>query len=171
MPMPVEAFFEHNVWATVGLLEACRELSEEQLDAASADGYGSMWETLVHLVAAEQRYIRRLGADPGAEAVVEGDRPRLDTLKRAAQANGEALVNLALSTGPASIATGATEYGLAFETQPAVFLVQVVNHSTEHRTQVMGLMSRLGVGPRDLDEHLDAWAWGVATGALRTKPV
>jgi uncharacterized damage-inducible protein DinB len=170
MPMPVAAFFRQSSWASQRLIEVCESLSDQQLDTPANATYGSIRETLVHLVATEQRYIRRLGGAPPSEPVLEDETPGLDVLKRATRASGETLARMAASASPAWLVSGVTEYGLKFETEATVFLLQTVNHSTEHRTQVISILSTLGLGSADLDEQLDAWAWGEATGALRTQP-
>ncbi len=169
MSIPVEAFFHQNAWANQRLIDVCKDLSDEQLDTRATAAYGPIRDTLVHLVASEQRYIRRLGGEPPSTPIVEGDTPGLEVLKQATRANGEVLAALAASASPDLVVTGITE-GLAFESTAAVFLVQTVTHSAEHRTQVLSMLTTLGVGPVDLDEQLDAWAWGEATGALRTRP-
>jgi len=169
MAMPVGAFFRHNAWANQRLIDVCVACSNEHLGTRAAAAYGSILETLVHLVASEQRYIRRLGGDLPTSPIVEGDQPSLEELKQATVANGEVLTALAASASSDAVVSG-QEAGLAFESEAAVFLVQTVTHSAEHRTQVITMLSTLGVGPEGLDEQLDAWAWGEATGALRTRP-
>jgi uncharacterized damage-inducible protein DinB len=170
MAIPVEDFFRHNAWANEGLIEVCEALSGEQLDAAAVAAYGSIRETLVHLVATEQRYIRRLGGAPAADAVFEGNQASFEVLKRATRASGETLAAMAASGSPGWAVEGDTDYRVHFEGAASVLLIQVLSHSAEHRTQVIGMLSGLGAGPADLDEQLDGWSWGVATGALRTWP-
>ncbi len=169
MPVPVEAFFEQSTWANEGLINVCESLSPDQLDAAGRQAFGSIRETLVHLVATEQVYIRRLGGEPLSDAISEGDRPSFDVLKRVTRASGELLAALAASGNPGWTVEGDTDYsGVHFEGEAFVLLVQVLNHSAEHRTQIISMLSALGAGPAELDAQLDGWSWGEATGALRT---
>ena len=168
MPTLLEPFFRHSSWATDGLLDVCEQLMDEQLDATLPGSYGTIRETLVHLVACEQRYIDRLGGEPAPDRVREGEAPDLALLKRAAETSGAELARLASNASAAWLAEGVTEYGLRFEGEAIVLLVQILSHSTEHRTQVMSMLSALGSGPSDLDQRLDGWAWGEATGRLRT---
>lgn len=47
-----------NRWANLLLLDACKDLSESQLDAADIEGtFGSIQDTLLHLASAEGRYV------------------------------------------------------------------------------------------------------------------
>ena len=52
--------FAHHVWATVRLIDACSELSEEQLQTSLPGTYGSILDTLRHLVASDAGYLNRL---------------------------------------------------------------------------------------------------------------
>jgi hypothetical protein len=57
------------------------------------------------------------------------------------------------------------------ECAETVFLIQVLNHSAEHLTQVMTGLTHLGAGPPDLDAQIDGWSWGATSGELRdTRP-
>ena len=44
--------FRHNRWANLRLLERCATLTSEQLNATMTGGYGSIRDTLEHIVTA-----------------------------------------------------------------------------------------------------------------------
>jgi len=48
--------FKHNLWANLRLLECCAEVLDEQLDATILGTFGSIRDTLAHIVQAEQSY-------------------------------------------------------------------------------------------------------------------
>src|SRR5262245_64201814 len=52
--------FSHNLWANLRLLERCAELTSEQLDATISGAFGSIRDTLQHIVTAEQSYFSRI---------------------------------------------------------------------------------------------------------------
>src|SRR5438128_8415847 len=52
--------FRHKTWATLELLDFCRDLDDEHLDATTPGTYGSIRDTLQHLVRAEEGYFARL---------------------------------------------------------------------------------------------------------------
>lgn len=53
--------FRHNLWANLRLIDACRGLSDAQLDAAPAGGvFGAVRATLRHIVVNEERYLKSL---------------------------------------------------------------------------------------------------------------
>ena len=57
--------FRHKTWATLGLIEGCQGLEEQALDATTPGTYGSIRETLHHLVGSDESYL----------ATVTGERP------------------------------------------------------------------------------------------------
>lgn len=69
----------HDVWATEKLLERCRALTPEQVDLTVPGTYGSIRRTLAHVVAADERYLRRFMAMP--EPLLSDDaEPTLDEI-------------------------------------------------------------------------------------------
>lgn len=168
MPSPIDAVFQQNAWATERLIEVCELLSDDQLDATVDAAYGSIRETLTHLLSAEQYYLARLGHPDPSHRVVEGAFAGFEVMRRAARENGARFARSANESPELVILGNDTD---TFEDIDAtVFLVQANNHSSEHRTQVVTALTRLGAGPADLDAMIDGWSWGEASGALRPKP-
>jgi uncharacterized damage-inducible protein DinB len=168
MAIPVGAFFAQSGWASERLLEVCKGLSDEQLDATGEGVYGSIREMLLHLLSSEQYYLlRATGAEP-AERVLLGEWPGFDVLKRAARANGSALAEASEGLSADSMVTG-NETDTYVEMSATVLFVQAFNHSTEHRTQILSMLSALGAGPADFDSEIDGWSWGEASGELTSK--
>ena len=90
----LEKLFEHNNWANLQIIQACSTLSDEQLDAEPVSATkGSIRSTLLHLVAAQQGYLRTLTlpveARRDAVTVDFGD------LEKSVTASGEGLLALA----------------------------------------------------------------------------
>ena len=52
--------FSHHLWANLRLLERCAALTSEQLDASIPGSYGSIFDTLQHIVTSEQSYFSRI---------------------------------------------------------------------------------------------------------------
>src|SRR5438093_13121271 len=50
----------HGVWANEKLLDRCRALTDEQLGLTVAGTYGTIRNTLAHIVASEEGYLVRL---------------------------------------------------------------------------------------------------------------
>ncbi|MGH2379928.1 MAG: DinB family protein [Candidatus Limnocylindria bacterium] len=59
-PILVE-IFRHHAWANERLVEACASLGSTELDLTVPGTYGSVRDTIVHLLAAEERFVALLG--------------------------------------------------------------------------------------------------------------
>ena len=169
MTIRIGAFFEQSGWATERLLEVCEGLNDEQLDATGTGVYGSIREMLLHLLSSKQFYLlRATGVEP-EEPVLLDQWPGFDVLKRAARANGTALAEASEDLPADSVVTG-NETDTYVEMTATVLFVQAFNHSTEHRTQILSVLSDLGAGPADFDSEIDGWSWGHASGEMTPKP-
>ncbi|HET9248346.1 MAG TPA: DinB family protein, partial [Actinomycetota bacterium] len=56
----LRSMFEHHLWATEVLIEHLDGLPVERLDASVPGTYGSMIDTLTHMIDADSRYLLRL---------------------------------------------------------------------------------------------------------------
>ena len=56
----LRSMFEHHLWATETLIDHLDRLPAEQLDASVPGTYGSMIDTLTHMIDADTRYLLRL---------------------------------------------------------------------------------------------------------------
>lgn len=157
--------FRHNAWATKELLRICRGLDEQQLQATVPGTYGTILPTLHHIVASEDYYRMLLTGEPRKWR--SGDEPSsLEELERRADemaAFWEEL--LAQPFDPERIVTEEDEEG-RYEIRAGMVIAQVLNHGTDHRTQVLTILTTLGVEHTDLD----GWDYGEATGRVVTTP-
>lgn len=168
MAIPVGAFFEQNRWGNERLLEVCEGLSDEQLDATGVGVYGSIREMLLHVLSSEQYYLERAAGVVPEERVTNDVFPGFEVMKRVATATSTGLAEWAERLPADSVVTGTSTDGFV-ETSATVFFVQAFNHSTEHRTQILSMLTVLGPGPEDLGGEISGWAWGEASGALTPK--
>ena len=60
MTSALSELFKHNLWANLRLLDVCARLDQVQLDATVPGTYGSIHDTLIHLITAEGRYVALL---------------------------------------------------------------------------------------------------------------
>lgn len=162
MKKALAELFRHSTWANLLLLDECSGLTNEQLDATAVGTYGSVRNTLMHIVSAEQRYVGRLtGKMP--EGPLQGDSfLGFEELKRFAQENGEKLEQLAANSSDdrkLQVTFRDGEYSIAEQ----ILLVQAINHSTEHRAQVAAILTQQGIVP----PVMDGWAYGYSTGQIR----
>lgn len=151
--------FRHNRWANLYILQVCRQLDETQLAASAKGTYGAIGDTLVHLLAAEQRYVQTLtGETPAAVISERNPWPGFEALTEAAEWSGTALVEIAVNDPHGQLLNG-TWRGEPYSLRAYIPLLQAINHATEHRSQIMTVMTQIGISPPDVS----AWAYDEAT--------
>lgn len=157
----------HNTWATKELLAFCRDLAPEQLEASAEGTYGSVLDTLRHLVGAERRYRMRLSGDT-PEPVDPTDGADLEGLDRLMDENGRFWEELAAGQFDSDrVCTWiSTVSGAHTEASAGILVAQALNHGNEHRAQIYTVLTTIGVEP----PHYDAWSYAMATGLFREDP-
>ena len=158
-------FFKFNLWANLRLLDACANLDDVQLDATMKGAFGSIRETLMHIIGGEEGYVHRFTGQRREPVLREGDPfPGFDELRRRARQSGEGLIAIA-----EELASGRV-LQLSFQGQvyavPAIFvLIQAINHGNDHRSQVATLLSQQDVTPPELD----GWEYYFAVNQTDTR--
>jgi uncharacterized damage-inducible protein DinB len=147
------ALFEHNRWANEQLLEACRDLTAEQLAASVEGTYGGLGETLTHLVSGETFYVELLTDWSPAEHWRRADPfPGIDPLLARSRDTGARLLAAAQAIAPEEpIERDPGEWIPA-----SVILVQAIDHAAEHRTHAATILTQLGIEP----PPMDGWRFG-----------
>ncbi|MEX2373747.1 MAG: DinB family protein [Dehalococcoidia bacterium] len=167
----IDDFYRQNAWANLRLIDVCRGLTDEQLDATAPGAYGSVRSTLAHLVGAEALNLRRLGG-AGPEIASRGAAwPGFQALEDVVRRTADGLIERAHSVGGSRIVV--EESGARFEVDANVLLMQVINHSTEHRSQICTILTVLGALPSTGDDGqtiVDAWAWSDVYRPARRLP-
>jgi uncharacterized damage-inducible protein DinB len=159
--------FRHDAWANRELLDFCRALSPEQLDASASGSFGSIRETFNHIVLAHARYLRRLagsapawvdtpgGGDPGDTDPESIDlavlRARLDEL--------EPLWEQLLAEPVDAERVLLLDDG-AYQARAGVLVAQALHHGNSHREQICAVLTGAGLQP----PGLQAWEYADATG-------
>jgi len=152
--------FRHNAWATGQVLDACRGLSDEQLNATVAGTYGSIIDTLRHTVGAEGNYLARLSTgEPGERDESISIASVADLTQRAANLAGRWEQFLA-EPFDAERAFVYDWYPAGTRDVPAgVVLTQALHHANEHRTQICTTLTSIGVEA----PALGVWEFAEAT--------
>jgi uncharacterized damage-inducible protein DinB len=146
--------YRHNLWANLLLLERCAGLSSEQLDAKISGAYGSIRDTLEHIVTAERNYLARISTGKRYPSQEGAPPMMIDEMRELARTTGEGLIEWA----PKVQADDTVEIdwdGTPRTVPKTIILTQAINHATEHRDQVMAIMTQLGIEPPDLQ----GWAY------------
>jgi uncharacterized damage-inducible protein DinB len=156
-------FFRHNAMMNERLLEACKQLSPEQLDATSVGTYGGIGATLVHIANAQEGYAARFLGTERPERLPEDSFPGFEALA-ARFANGNAQLQEAAARASEDHevqVTGDDPPG-TWRMPASLLLLQAINHSTEHRSQVATILTQLGVEP----PGMDGWTYFFDSGQM-----
>lgn len=159
MPQFATLCFRQNEWANLALLELCRDLTDEQLDATTPGTYGSIRDTWLHIVGAEGSYAAQLGHEPEQRLDRDAAWPGFDELERMIRAAADALAVSAAEPTDRHLTVGSAE---RYDVEAGVVMVQVFNHGTEHRSQICTTLTTLGFEPPEFS----GWEWGLATDRM-----
>ena len=151
--------FRHKTWATVRLIEHCAGLADEHLDATIPGTYGTIRDTLRHLVHGEEDYFWMLTRERLAEPLPEGRIP-MDELAARIRRLGPRWEALAED---AELATSEVSADDGWRMPGAVPMAQAIHHADDHRTQVLSILGARGLDVPDLDE----WAHADSQGLMR----
>jgi uncharacterized damage-inducible protein DinB len=145
--------FHHNSWATLKLLEFCRDLDPSLLDASAPGTYGPINETLAHLVGTEEILAGMVeGTAPG------GQPPRytsLDDLQERSRCLAERWTRL-LEQEPHPERVVERDRHERRLVRVGTILAQVLYHAPHHRAQVCTVLRTVKIVP----PALDAWTYG-----------
>ncbi len=156
-------FFRHNTMMNRRLLEACRQLSPEQLAATATGTYGSIGATLVHIANAQESYAARLLDTERPERLPDDPFPGFEALtKRFTHGNAQLEEAATQAAQDREVHVTGDDPPGTWRMPVSLFLLQAVNHGTEHRSQVATILTQLGIEPPDMD----GWTYFDASGQL-----
>ena len=147
-------------WATLRIIDACRTLTDGQLDTRHGWTSGSVRELLLHLVGGQQTFVRRTkGRQHEGELNRTSVWPGFEALTAFAAEAGAELVGIAESMEADSDVELAW-VGHTYRYPKGFFLVHAVEHGVEHRAEVKLALAAIGVETPDLD----GWEFAAAMG-------
>ena len=161
----LEDAFAHHVWATVKLIDACAALNAGQLESGAPGTYGSILDTLRHLVGADCGYLSVL--TDGRVARIDEGRMGPSELRAVMDRNGTAWSSLlAQDLDPDAVVVRRREDGSETHAPLGIRLAQALHHGSDHRSQVCTALTTLGVEPPEID----VWEFAWQAGRLREVP-
>lgn len=146
--------YAHHRWASVGLLDACRGLTPEQLGLTTPGTFGPIGVTLDHLVRNHERYLAVLRARVDLPIRPPGPVPSVAELRDRMAAACDGVVELAATMDPQAVIMGIVD-GEPATVRAWVLLAQAVEHATEHRQHIGTILGAHGLPTPDLD----VWAY------------
>ena len=152
MTTTLTELFRHNRWANERILEACRDLTDEQRAASVEGTYGELGYTLIHIVRGESWYLKLLtGWEPPVRWEIPGPWPGIDVLLERSRFTGDRLSEVAEQMDPDALLDVDED-----KVPTSVVLVQAINHATEHRAHAATVLTQIGIQP----PAVDGWAFG-----------
>ncbi len=157
--------FAHHVWATLRLLDTCLSLTAEQLETSVPGTYGSILETMRHLVGGDASYL--FVVTGGRVREIDEDGMHLPELRAVMEANAGAWSSvLAQDLNPDSVVVRYRDDGSQSHAPMGIRLVQALHHGTDHRSQVCTALTTIGVEP----PAIDVWEFARHDGRLVEVP-
>lgn len=142
--------FGHHVWATEQVLAACSGLSPEQLATTVPGTYGSIIDTLRHMIGGDTGYLVVLSGENAAQ--VDEERADVADLNTAMRAIGPAWLRVASNgADPDEIVVRHRDDGTVSRVPRGIRLLQAIQHGIDHRSQIATALTTLGIEPPGID--------------------
>jgi uncharacterized damage-inducible protein DinB len=150
----LETMFDYSYWANGQLFEVVSQLTPDQFTQAVAGSYGSVRNTMVHVLSAEWGWLERCGGPKRGSALSAIDYPNVSSLlERWRQV--ETSVREFLRTLRDEDLNRVVEFAIGNSPKQAMRLGELMHHAAihgvHHRGQVALLLRALGHVPGNFD--------------------
>jgi uncharacterized damage-inducible protein DinB len=161
----LEAAFTHHVWATTRVIDACLDLSVEELETNVPGTRGPMLDTLRHLVLSDAEELFFLTGNVAYD--IDEEQVSLAEARVIIESNGSGWAEyISRSLDPDALVHEVDKTDGYQRWAPVGFrLAQALHHGTDHRSQVCTALTTLGVEP----PKIDVYDFGLETGRIVQK--
>lgn len=157
--------FAHHVWATLQVMDVCAGLDRAQLEATSPGTYGTILDTLRHIVGADASYLFAMTG--GKVQPIDEEKMELPELRSLMESYGPEYASLLASDLDADrIVVRHRDDGSETHAPLGIRLAQAVHHGTDHRSQICTILTTLGIEP----PLIDVWDFADQDGRLTEIP-
>jgi uncharacterized damage-inducible protein DinB len=150
----LEVAYDYSYWANKKLFAVLAQLTPEQFTQPVAGSYGSIRNTLVHVLSAEAGWLERCGGATRGPRLNPADFPTLESLV-GAWSRTEAHVREFLRTLSDDDLARHAEYSTGRPEKVSMPVGELMDHSVKHgvhhRGQVALMLRMLGHAPGDFD--------------------
>jgi uncharacterized damage-inducible protein DinB len=150
----LEALYDYGYWANQKLFAVLSMLTAEEFTRTVAGSYGSIRNTMVHILSAEAGWLDRCGGPPRGPRLKPEDFPTVKSVEHAWH-KVETQVREFLTTLNGEDLTRDVEYEVAQGTKRSMPLGELMQHAAihgaHHRGQVALLLRLLGHVPGNFD--------------------
>jgi uncharacterized damage-inducible protein DinB len=165
MNSALDVLVQHKTWAMLRLIEHCRDLDDEQMNATVPGTFGSIRATLQHLIGSDEGYLATLTGEQLFEKLSDEPVP-LDELAERIRRLGPHWEAVARDS---EIQRREVTTRDGWRTIGAVLLAQAIHHADEHRSHLLSIIGARGLDLPGLDigEDLDIWHYAISTGLMQ----
>jgi uncharacterized damage-inducible protein DinB len=158
----LEPAFAHHVWATLRVIDACLDLSAQELETSVPGTRGPMLDTLRHVVESDAFDLFVLTGDRAY--VVDAARMSLSEARAVMERNNSGWNELLAGLlDPDAVVREADDTDGYQRWAPVGFrLAGTLDHGTDHRSQICTALTTLGVEP----PKIDVMNFGLDTGRV-----
>jgi uncharacterized damage-inducible protein DinB len=151
----VRTLYDYTYWATEKLFEVAAHLSEAQLNDAMPNGIGSIRVTLVHLLSGHWIWRERWQGGNPAAMLNPDDFPTLEAIQVRWQEEKQSMYDLLTTLHNENLDRQITYSstmlpGQVFQLPLWQLMVHLVNHGTQHRSEIAMRLTELGHSPGEL---------------------
>lgn len=150
----MQTLYRYDAWATARILDTAAYLTPEQFVAVVGASFPSVRDTLVHTMWAQWNWLARWRGEPNPRRFDPAAYPDCAAVRVHWAEIGDAVQAFVQTLDDAALLR-AVEYRDSAGTPHAdklwQLLLHVVNHDTQHRSEVAALLTGFGHSPGDLD--------------------
>ena len=153
----IQLLFKYNQWANAKILKAAAAVTQEQFLAAASYPHGGLRGTLVHALFAEWVWRKRWeGESPTSRLNVE-DFPTFEALQIRWREEETLLMKFIHAQTDDDLNEAFQFNALNGDARENILwqaMAHVVNHGTQHRSEVAAMLTDIGHSPGDIDMSL-----------------
>lgn len=150
----LESLYDYSCWANQKLFDVVSELSQQQFTQPVAGSYGSVRNTLVHVLSAEWGWLDRCGGPPRGERLKAEDFPTAESLNALWRQVEDNMRTFLASLTDEDLARN-IEFAVGNAPKQSIALGELLQHAivhaVHHRGQVALLIRELGYTPGNFD--------------------
>lgn len=150
----IQLLYKYNQWANIKIMNAASSLTVEQFTAPSSFPYEGLRNTLTHAFSAQWVWLKRWEGDSPTNGWNPEDFPNFESLKSRWAEEDENLMKFVASCSDEKL-NQVVQYkslnGEPFENVLWQMMAHVVNHGTQHRSEVAQMLTDINLSPGDID--------------------
>jgi uncharacterized damage-inducible protein DinB len=158
----LDAAFDHHVWATTRLIDACTDLSDDDLAFEAPGTRGPILSTLRHVIVGDAFDLYIWTND--AAFLIDEENLSLDELRDVNETNGAGwrrILERDLDPDETILEVDPDD-GFRRTASVGFRLAQAMHHGSDHRSQICTALTLIGTTP----PGIDVWNYGVAMGKV-----